>query len=111
MGADQPILTICGAIIVILYIVISGFKPSSKNTYQNLILTVSNSSDKALNEGQIIEILQKYCNKVEVRRLDQTSKTTELSLYVEFKNIDGVLQAKKDLQSNADVQFSFIKVY
>ena len=111
MGADQPILTISGAIIVILYIVISGFKSSSKTTYQNLILTVSNLSDKALNEGQIIEILQKYCNKVEVRRLDQTSKTTELSLYVEFKNIDGVLYAKKDLQSNGDVQFSFIKVY
>ena len=111
MGADQPVLTIAGAIIVILYIVISGFKSNSKTTYQNLILTISNSTDKALDEHQVIEILKKYCTKVELRRLDQTSDTTELSLHVEFKNVDRVLKAKEELQSNGDIQFNFIKVY
>jgi len=111
MGADQPVLTITGAIIVILYIVISGFKSNSKTTYQNLILTISNSTDKALDEHQVIEILKKYCTKVELRRLDQTSDITELSLHVEFKNVDRVLKAKEELQSNGDIQFNFIKVY
>lgn len=111
MGANQIVLTVCGVIILILYIILSNLNPSSKTTSQNLIVTLSNSTDKKLDEYQIIDILKKHCTKVNLRRLDQASDHTELSLDVEFKNTDSVIKAKEDIQSIGDIQFSFIKTY
>lgn len=109
MGANQRILTFFGAIIVILYIIISNLNSSSKTTYQNLILTISNVTDKKLDENLIINILKKHCTKVDLRRMDNASDITELSFNIEFKNIDGLLEAKKEIESIEDIQFSFMK--
>ncbi len=109
MGADQRTLTIFGAIIVILYIIISNLISGSKSSPQNLILTISNSAGKKLDENLIIDTLKKHCSKVDLRRVDQSTNSTELSLYVEFKNMNDVLEAKKAILEIGDVQFSFIK--
>lgn len=111
MGADQRVLTVIGTVVVILYIVISNLVTGSKITHQNLILTIANSSGKKLDENQIINLLKEHCTKVELRRLDVAADSTELSLNIEFKNVNSVLRAKKDIESLGDVQFSFIKTY
>lgn len=111
MGANQRIVTIVGATVVILYIVIQNYNATSKMMQQNLILTISNISEKSLNELEVINILKKYCLKVDLRRLDEVHNTTELSLNVEFNSMDSILKAKNDLKKLGDVQFSFIENY
>lgn len=111
LGANQRIVTIIGAIIVILYIVIQNFGKNSRMVQQNLILTISNISEKSLEESKIIEILNKHCSRVDLRRLDEVNNTTELSLKVEFNNMDSILNAKDELKQLGDVQFSFIENY
>lgn len=111
MGANQRIVTLIGAIIVIAFIVIQNFNSVNKAMQQNLILTISNTSDKSLDENKVLELLKKHCSKVDLRRLDEVSNTTELSLNVEFNDIDSILNAKNDLKSLGEVQFSFIENY
>ncbi len=111
MGANQRIVTLTGAIVVILYIVIQNFNSTSRMIQQNLILTISNTSEKSLDESKVIETLKKHCSKVDLRRLDEINNTTELSLNVEFNSVDSILKAKNDLKSIGDVQFSFIENY
>jgi len=111
MGANQRIVTLIGAVIVILFIVIQNFNNVSKAVQQNLILTIANTSATSLDENEVLELLKKYCSKLDLRRLDEVNNNTELSLHVEFKNLDRIIEAKNALKSLGDVQFSFIENY
>lgn len=111
LGANQRIITLVGAIIIILYIVIQNRNAVKGALQQNLILTISNTSDKNLDENEILELLKKYCSSLDLRRLDQINNSTELSLNVEFTDMDSMLKAKNDLKKLGDIQFSFIENY
>tara|TARA_B110000090_G_scaffold186026_1_gene214479 strand:+ start:72 stop:749 length:678 start_codon:yes stop_codon:yes gene_type:complete len=111
MGANQRIVTLVGALVIILYIVIQNINTVKHAVQQNLIVTISNTSDKGLDENKIIELLKKYCSKINLRRLDDINNSTELSLNVEFNDFESIIEAKKDLKSIGDIQFSFIENY
>lgn len=111
MGANQRIITLTGAIVIILYIVIQNFNAVKKAVQQNLIVTISNTSDKGLDENKILDLLRNHCSKIELRRLDDVNNSTELSLNVEFNDFDSIIKAKNDLKSLGDIQFSFIENY
>ena len=111
MGANQRIVTLVGALVIILYIVIQNINTVKHAVQQNLIVTISNTSDKGLDENKIIELLKEYCSKINLRRLDDINNSTELSLNVEFNDFESIIEAKKDLKSIGDIQFSFIENY
>jgi len=111
MGANQRIVTLIGAIIIILYVVLQNFKADKKQKLQNLIITISNTSEIGLDENKILELLKNHTTKLDLRRLDNINNNTELSLNVEFKDLNSILSAKNDLKALGDVQFSFIENY
>ncbi|MEL6919133.1 MAG: DUF4956 domain-containing protein, partial [Bacteroidota bacterium] len=111
MGADQRVVTLIGAAIIILFIVIQNINAVKSTVQQNLIVTLSNTTDKALDENFILELLKKHCSKVDLRRLDEVKNTTELSLNVEFNDLKSIIDAKNELRAIGDIQFSFIENY
>jgi hypothetical protein len=111
MGANQRIVTLTGAIVIILYIVIQNMNSVRHAVQQNLIVTIANTSDKGLDENVILELLRNHCSKIELRRLDDINNSTELSLNVEFNDFESIIKAKNDLKSIGDIQFSFIENY
>ena len=111
MGANQRIVTLIGAIIIILYVVLQNFNSAKKQKLQNLIITISNTTDKGLDENKILELLKNHTTKLDLRRLDNINNNTELSLNVEFKDLKSILNAKNDLKALGDIQFSFIENY
>jgi hypothetical protein len=111
MGANQRLVTLVGAIIIILYIVIQNMNTVSNAVQQNLIVTISNTSETGLDENKILEMLNKYSSKIDLRRLDAANNSTELSLNIEFNNFESIIKAKNDLKTVGDIQFSFIENY
>lgn len=111
MGANQRVVTLVGAIIIILYIIIQNMNAVKNAVQQNLIVTISNTKDQSLDENRILELLKQHCSKIDLRRLDETGELTELSLNVEFEDFDKIINAKNDLKKLGDVQFSFIENY
>ena len=111
MGANQRIVTLIGAVIIIFYIVIQNYNSVKRTVQQNLIITLSNTSDTALDENQILDILKKHSSQLSLRRLDEVNNTTELSLSVEFTDFNDIINAKNDLKTLGDIQFSFIENY
>lgn len=111
LGANQRIVTLVGAIIIIIYIIIQNLNAVKNVVQQNLIITISNTTVKSLDENEIIGILKKYCSKVDLRRLDYVNNSTELSLNVEFSSMESILNAKNDLKKLGEIQFSFIESY
>lgn len=111
MGANQRVITLTGAIVIILYIVIQNFNAVKRAVQQNLIVTISNTSEEGLDENRIIDLLRNHCSKIDLRRLDDANNSTELSLNVEFNDFDSIIKAKNDLKSLGNIQFSFIENY
>lgn len=111
MGANQRLVTLVGAIIIILYIVIQNMNTVSNAVQQNLIVTISNTSETGLDENKILEMLNKYSSKIDLRRLDAINNSTEISLNIEFNNFESIIKAKNDLKTIGDIQFSFIENY
>ena len=111
MGANQRLVTLVGAIIIILYIVIQNISTVRNVVQQNLIVTISNTSETGLDENKILEMLNKYSSKIDLRRLDAANNSTELSLNIEFNNFESIIKAKNDLKTVGDIQFSFIENY
>ena len=111
MGANQRLVTLVGAIIIILYIVIQNMNTVRNLVQQNLIVTISNTSETGLDENKILEMLNKYSSKIDLRRLDAANNSTELSLNIEFNNFESIIKAKNDLKTVGDIQFSFIENY
>ncbi len=95
MGANQRLVTLIGVIVIILYIVIQNINSVKNTVQQNLIVTISNTSDKTLDENKIIGLLEKHCSKIDLRRLDEVGNITELSLNVEFNDFESIIKAKK----------------
>tara|TARA_B100001093_G_scaffold439811_1_gene439973 strand:- start:4174 stop:4851 length:678 start_codon:yes stop_codon:yes gene_type:complete len=111
MGANQRLVTLAGAIIIILYIVIQNMNTVRNVVQQNLIVTISNTSETGLDENKILEMLNKYSSKIDLRRLDAANNSTEISLNIEFNNFESIIKAKNDLKTIGDIQFSFIENY
>ena len=111
MGANQRLVTLVGTIIIILYIVIQNMNTVSNAVQQNLIVTISNTSETGLDENKILEMLNKYSSKIDLRRLDAINNSTEISLNIEFNNFESIIKAKNDLKTIGDIQFSFIENY
>lgn len=111
MGANQRLVTLSGAVIIILYIVIQNMNSVKTSVQQNLIVTISNISGEELDENILLDILNKYCSKMDLRRLDSLNDTTEISLSIEFNDFESIIKAKNDLKSIGEIQFSFIENY
>lgn len=111
MGANQRIITLIGAIIIVTYILIQNLNSSKNVIQQNLIVTISNISDKSLDESKILDLLRKHASKIDLRRLDEIGNSTELSLNIEFKDLDSILNAKSELKALGEIRFSFIESY
>ena len=111
LGANQRLVTLIGAVIIILYIIIQNMNTVKNAVQQNLIVTISNGTGKDLNENEIIALLEKHCSKIDLKRLDEINESTEMSLNVEFNDFNSIINAKNDLRSLGDIQFSFIENY
>ena len=111
MGANQRIVTLIGATIIIIYIVVQNINAAKSAVQQNLIVTIINASDADVDESQAMAILQKYCSKIDLRRLDELKNATELALNVEFNDFESILKAKDELKAMGNIEFSFIENY
>ena len=111
MGANQRIVTLVGATVIILYIILQNINQAKGAVQQNLIVTLTNNSINGLDEAKIMSILQNHCSKIDLRRFDQLKSETELSLNVEFNDFESIINAKNELKALGDIEFSFIENY
>lgn len=111
MGANQRIVTLCGVLVIILFIVLHNLNNARKSVSQNLTLSIASNKDNELDEKQIVELLRKHASMIELRRFDQLKDSTEISLNIQFNDLQNVLDAKNELKSLGDIEFNFIENY
>jgi len=97
-GADQGVATIAAFILIsTMVILVKQFAHEAKND-QNLYLTISSNEPHVIKLKEIIEVLDKYCLAVNMRRFDKKSDLLEASFMVEFGDFDKLIHAERELR-------------
>ncbi|RLD65617.1 MAG: DUF4956 domain-containing protein [Bacteroidetes bacterium] len=108
LGADQLLITVVAFIVIVAIIVFSHAANNEENA-QNLHLTVSTNNKDNLGLDSIIEVLNKHCTVVNLKRFDETSEMFEASFLVEFGDIEQLNKSKAELQKlNDTVKITFL---
>jgi uncharacterized membrane protein YhiD involved in acid resistance len=107
LGAEQRLITIVGVGLISGIIVLKK-KRKLEEVSQNLIITMTTDTKNSVTE--VIDIIKKHSQKLELKRLDESQNTTELSLLVEFLNLNQLIETKDSLKSfDENIQFNFLE--
>lgn len=111
LGADQRLITLIAFAIISGVIVLKNqidLKLNPAGDEQNLYLAITSQSPQKIALEQIVEILEKHCSEVELKRFDETKEILEASFLAKFDNFAKLEQAKHELQKlSGSVKISF----
>lgn len=108
LGADQRNITLFAFAFMMGIIWLKNLSHKSENN-QNLYLTISSHNPVKVKLEDIIEILNKNCSAVNLKRLDESKEILEASFLVEFDNVDQLNKSKSELQGLSDsIKITFL---
>jgi uncharacterized membrane protein YhiD involved in acid resistance len=107
-GADQRNVTLFAFAFMIGIIWLKNISHKSENN-QNLYLTISSHNPVKVKLENIIQILNKNCSAVNLKRFDESKEILEASFLVEFDNVDQLNKSKTELQELSDsIKITFL---
>ena len=96
-GANQVNVTIAGFLMIVIAITLirrSAFKVENSNV---MYLTISKKSKTRLDIEKILEVLEKNSLEVDLKRLDESPATNEISLITSFQTKTQMLELREAL--------------
>ena len=109
LGANQVSITLIATTIILLAIVI--IKLQSKDIYdeQSLNLIISSSENSSIDINILVEILKKFCTKIDLKRLDESAGSLEAAFQIEIENLKQIDSLQKELKKlNHDISITFL---
>jgi len=97
MGADQRLVTIVAFIFIITFIVIRSLN-QKKVENRNLYFSISAPIAENVDIEQVVNVLVRHCNSVNLQRLDENQEKVDMSFLVEFVDIVSLKDCKIELQ-------------
>ena len=108
LGADQRNITLFAFAFMMVIIWLRNISHKSENN-QNLYLTISSHNPVKAELENIIQILNKNCTSVNLKRFDESKELLEASFLVEFDNMDKLNKSKSELQGLSDsIKITFL---
>ncbi len=108
LGADQRNITLFAFAFLMGIIWLKNISHKSENN-QNLYLTISSHNPVKVKLEDIIQILNKNCCAVNLKRFDESKEILEASFLVEFDNVDQLNKSKSELQGLSDsIKITFL---
>jgi len=108
LGADQRLVTIV-ALLAVSALVWLRHLGTRNDEGQNLYLTVDSHNPEKIPFHRLLEILQRHCKAVDVKRFDETAEQLDASFMVEFDDFAHLESAKDELLAeNRDLKISFL---
>lgn len=101
LGADQVQITLSAFVVIVLIIWLRSILHKKEET-QNLHFTLSSEKTDEIKIEKIIEVLNKYCSSVNLKRLDESKDFIEASFLVEFDSIDELNKSKDEIKNLSD---------
>jgi len=108
-GANQGVITALALLIILLIIFIMR-KEIVNSESSNLYLTISsNNNSHDIDLNKIIDVLNKFCSSVNIKRLDESNEAFEVSFLVEYDNHKKLIDTQKAIAKiNSNLKFTFL---
>ncbi len=108
VGAEQILVTVIGTIgLGIIIIFMNRSRENELN--QNLIIHIEQVDQISIQV--LLDNLDAHCSQLELKRLEETGSTTELSLNAQFNSVEKLLNAKNELRkAHPSARFSFLQI-
>jgi hypothetical protein len=97
-GADQGAITLIAFVMISVLVMIVKKYTSNSHEDQNLFLTIRSEKPGSIEIEDVVATLTKYCDAVDLRRLDESNSVLEAAFMVEARNFEQMNLAKKELQ-------------
>lgn len=108
LGANQTVITII-TFVTVCGVIIIGKRYRKFENNKNLYLTITTYKDEKISLGKIMEILEKQCSLVDMRRFDETKEALEVLFLIELDNLGNLDAIKTELQKlNDSVKIAFL---
>ncbi len=108
LGAGQTVITFLAFSIIIGMIWLTKLS-YTEHLDENLYLTITSHNPKKAELQDIVQVLERYCAVVRLKRFDETKELLEASFLVELGNFSQLEAARSDLQNLGEaVKVSFL---
>jgi uncharacterized membrane protein YhiD involved in acid resistance len=97
-GAGLSLLTIIAFVIFYIFIRLNSHKKEELEE-QNLYLNISSLSSTPVNIPSIVQILEKHCNFIKLKRSDESLERFELAFLVGLENVDALQKIKEEIRT------------
>lgn len=109
LGADQRVVTCIGFLIIVALIILINFQKSQiEDESKSMHLVINNSNAKEDELNAIVQTLEKYCEKIKLKRVDNSQEELEVSFLVDLSNFNSISTLKsefKKINNNTQVTF------
>ena len=97
LGAGQRAVTMIGFTFLVILIALRKFGRKDADS-QNLYLTLGAGSDCKVDMKTVTDVLEKYCQKIDLRRFDEGKDRIEIAYQIEFEGFEEFADAKDALK-------------
>jgi hypothetical protein len=108
-GADQAQITLIAFAFVVVAVIL--LKQGRAKDPENLYLTVAGDRSDSLGVSSLVDVLDRHCVRLDLRRFDETPDRVEATFLVEFTNLDSLEAARTQLREvDASLRLTFLDV-
>jgi len=100
LGADQVVITVVSFFIIVTVIWLKSSKKESLD-FHNLFLTVSSREARSVDFSLITTILQKHCDRLSLRRMDENGENIEATYAIDIDSFEQFQQCRKDIHEHS----------
>jgi len=102
-GAGQGLVVALFLVIISIIIIFKDkYFRKSDNSDQNLYLSIVSKSKKGVETSDVIEIISKYCKKINLKRLDESDMGSEMNFFIDLESIESIEKIKRELRNLDD---------
>ena len=109
LGADQRLITIIAIAVILLVIVLTTISTRDAGDEQDLNLVIKSEDSSNLNIDDLVLSLRKYCNRIDLMRLDDSEGIFEAVFNVDISDFSQVVSLRRDLATvSKDIHITFL---
>ena len=72
-------------------------------------MIISSSENSSIDINILVEILKKFCTKIDLKRLDESAGSLEAAFQIEIENLKQIDSLQKELKKlNHDISITFL---
>ncbi len=109
LGANQRSITVIAIAIILIVIILMRISAPGAGDEQDLNLVIKSQNSSTLNIDDLVVSLRKYCDRIDLMRLDDSEGIVEAVFKVDISDVSQIVSLRNDLAMlSEDIHITFL---